>query len=117
MAYRKKQCRKTRRKKRGEADIAQAVVAHVYGVPVDELRAGTRCDARTAFARQVAMYLAHITYGLSLSEIEFAFGRDRTTASHACHRIEDLRDDPSLDKRLTRLEDMLRDAARFGAVQ
>ena len=117
MAYRKKPRSKPGHKKRGEADIAQAVVAHVYGVPVDELRAGTRCGARTAFARQVAMYLAHITYGLTLGEIGIAFGRDRSTASHACHRIEDLRDDPGLDKRLTRLEDMLRDAARFGARQ
>jgi chromosomal replication initiation ATPase DnaA len=117
MGYRRRQRPKRGRKKRSEADIAQAVVAHVYGVPVDEMRACTRCGPRAAFARQVAMYLAHVTYGLSLAEIGFAFGRDRSTASYACHHIEDLRDDPRLDQRLNRLEDMLRDAAHIGAVQ
>lgn len=97
----------------GEAGIAQAVVAHAYGVPMDELCAGTRRDAETAFARQVAMYLTHITYGLTLDEVANAFGRDRSTASHACHRIEDLRDDPRLDERLTRLEGLLREAGQF----
>ncbi len=80
---------------------------------MDELRATGRGDARTAFARQVAMYLAHITYGLSLAEVARAFGRDPSTASHACHRVEDLRDDPDLDHRLDRLEILLREACQI----
>jgi hypothetical protein len=39
-----------------------------------------------------------------------AFGRHPSTVAHACHRMEDLRDDPQLDCHLTQLEDLLRAA-------
>jgi len=47
----------------------------------------------------------------SLSEVGRAFGRDRTTASYACNRIEDLRDDPDVDRTLGWMEIVLRQAA------
>ena len=100
---------------RNEAGIAQVVVANSFGVPVNELCAKGRRDAYTAFVRHVAMYLAHITFGLTLDEVAYAFGRDRSTASYACHRIEDLREDPGIDRQLTFLEDVLRETSRFGA--
>ena len=37
-----------------------------------------------------------------------AFGRDRTTAGHACAQVEDRRDDPGFDSRLQALETCLR---------
>lgn len=91
--------------------FAQAVVAHLYGVPPDDLRASKRGDTRTAFARQVAMYLVHVVYGMSLTDVALAFGRDRSTASHAFHRIEDMRDDPVFDRLLSQLESLLRAAS------
>jgi len=97
-----------------EVGMAQALVAYAFSVPLNELCAPNRGDAYTAFVRHVAMYLTHITYGLTLDEVGLGFGRDRSTASYACHRIEDLRDDPRLDRRLSLLEEMLR-AARMGA--
>lgn len=84
--------------------FAQMLVAHVYGVPLDELMAPTRKDRRAAEARQVVMYLGHVVLRMSLSSVARVFGRDRSTASHACHRIEDLRDDPKLDQFIDRLE-------------
>ena len=63
-----------------------------------------------AFARQVAMYLAHVTFELNLARVGFAFGRDRSTASHACQIVEDRRDDPAFDAWLDGLEDCLRTA-------
>ena len=36
--------------------------------------------------------------------------RDRTTASHACHRIEDLRDDAEFDAQISTMEACLRQA-------
>lgn len=48
-------------------------------------------------ARQIAMYVCHVVLGLSLSEIGRAFDRDRTTVAHACHVVEDRRDDPAFD--------------------
>jgi chromosomal replication initiation ATPase DnaA len=77
-------------------------------VSVEDLFARTRGGARVAFARQVAMYLIHVVYRLSISDIAVAFGRDRSTASYACHRIEDLREDPLLDRQLSMLERLLR---------
>ena len=83
-------------------------VASAFRVPERELRAPTRRRAHTAFARQVAMYLAHVGCGLSYSEVGRLFGRDRTTAAHACKLIEDRRDDPDLDLSLDHLEQAVR---------
>jgi chromosomal replication initiation ATPase DnaA len=79
-------------------------VAAVFEVEVDDLRAATRRSPRAAFARQVAMYLAHVVCGLSLTEVGSLFARDRTTVAHACGVVEDRRDDPELDGRLDHLE-------------
>jgi hypothetical protein len=43
-----------------------------------------------------------------LTHLGEAFGRDRTTIRHACFRIEDARDDFSLDRALSILEGALR---------
>ena len=79
-------------------------VARDFGLEMAALFAPTRGAPRTAFARQVAMYLAHTGFELSLETISRVFGRDRTTVSHACHVVEDGRDDIWLDCRLEALE-------------
>lgn len=85
-------------------DVAALATAAAFAVPVGELIAATRRSYYAAFARQSAMYLAHVSFGLSYSEIGRAFGRDRTTAAHACQLIEDRRDDPAVDAVLGALE-------------
>jgi chromosomal replication initiation ATPase DnaA len=50
------------------------------------------------------MYLAHVGFGLSMAEVGKAFGRDRTTVVHACHLIEDRRDERRFDDLLDQLE-------------
>lgn len=85
----------------------EATVAAVFHLPVAELDAPTRRRAPVAFARQVAMYIAHVGVGLSLTEVGRLFGRDRTTAAHACRLIEERRDDPDLDGRLAMIEAMI----------
>lgn len=87
-----------------DLDGLEAVVAAAFAIPLGELRARTRRSAPAAFARQSAMYLAHIALGLSYAEIGRLFGRDRTTAAHACRLIEERRDDPLLDLVLSALE-------------
>lgn len=91
-----------------QAELARQMVALAFGVPACELNAATRRRAPVAFARQVAMYLTHIAYSMPLAHVGAAFGRDRTTASHACRLVEDRRDDPDLDHLLTALEKGLR---------
>ena len=97
------------------AGLAQAIVAHVYGVPLHDMRAETRGAPRAALARQVAMYLTHIVFGMSSGQIAQAFARHKATAHHALHHVEDLRDDAEFDRTLRFLETMLRDAAGVGA--
>ncbi len=87
--------------------IIQAV-ASAFGISEMELRASTRRCAAVAFARQVAMYLAHVACGYSLTEVGVMFQRDRTTAAYACRKIEDSRDDPDLDFCLDCLESAVR---------
>lgn len=44
---------------------------------------------------------------MSLSRVAIAFERDRSTVAHACHRIEEQRDDPSFDAWVEALEEGL----------
>jgi chromosomal replication initiation ATPase DnaA len=57
--------------------------------------------------RQTAMYLAHVAFGLTYTEIGQLFSRDRTTVAHACGVVEERRDDPIVDRALTTLEQAL----------
>ena len=93
------------------AGIAQAVVAHAYGVTLEDMSADTRGAPRAALARQIAMYLAHIVFALSVRDVARGFGRKHSTCLHAIQRVEELREDPDLDRTLHFLETMLRNAA------
>ena len=85
-------------------DAIEQAVSQVFGVAGKDLRRATRGRAGVALARQVAMYLAHVGCGLSLTETGRLFDRDRTTVAHACGVIEDRRDDPHFDRVLDLLE-------------
>lgn len=54
--------------------------------------------------RQIAMYVCHVALQIPMVEIAIAFGRDRTTVSHACHMVEDRRDDPAYDEFVAAVE-------------
>lgn len=102
-------------RRRASACPAQALgdlVAAVFALPASAVTARARGDADVAFARQTAMYLAHVAFGASYSEIGRAFGRDRTTAAHACRVVEERRDDPLVDAVVGRLERLLAAASR-----
>jgi len=79
-------------------------VARDFRVDPGILTSPRRGGPRVAFARQVAMYLAHVGFALSFASIGRMFGRDRTTVSHACRVVEDRRDENWLDRRLIALE-------------
>ena len=84
-----------------------ALVSKEKNVSPQILLHPSRCRADAARARQLAMYLAHVVLGQSLTAIGNAFGRDRTTVSYACGLIEDMRDDRQFDDEVTRLESIL----------
>lgn len=101
--------RKRTRPVREDAGLADvlALISREKKIPIRLLVHVSRCQADTARARQLAMYLAHVAKGISLTAIGMAFGRDRTTVSYACSLIEDLRDDAQFDAELERLEAVL----------
>ena len=82
----------------------EGLVCAAFGVRLREFRGPSRGSASAAFARQTAMYLAHVTVGLSLSEVGRRFGRDRTTVAHACARVEDGREEAKVERMLGCLE-------------
>ncbi|WP_244506361.1 helix-turn-helix domain-containing protein [Pararhizobium polonicum] len=63
--------------------------------------------------RQISMYVCHVVLQISLTDIGYSFGRDRTTVGHACNVVEDRRDDPAFDDFLTSLERVV--TSVFGA--
>lgn len=86
--------------------LLEETVARVFDVHLDLLRLPTRGRAKVAMARQVAMYLAHVACGLNLTEAGELFGRDRTTAAHACQVVEGRRDNADFDRALQLLENV-----------
>lgn len=95
-------------------DVARArfaceAVGFAMGSETSLLQEG-RGNVATSFARQIAMYLTHVAFGMSLQRVATSFGRDRSTVAYACHLIEDRRDDAKLDDLLDQLEASLRAA-------
>lgn len=63
-----------------------------------------RLCGRRLTLRHIAIYLSHISLGLSQKAVARLFGRDRTTVRYVCARIEDLRDHRPIDRMLAALE-------------
>lgn len=91
-----------------EADIIEQAVLRAFCLDISSLRSLSRGRAEIAFARQVAIYVAHVQLGLTLTDAARMFGRDRTTAAHACRTVEDRRDDRLIDLKLEAIERSLR---------
>jgi hypothetical protein len=82
----------------------ETVVATTFRLSLTDLRGTSRGEAQIAFARQVAMYVAHVWFALPLTEVGRRFDRDRTTVAHACRVVEDRRDDPRVDRVVAAIE-------------
>lgn len=105
-----------RREDEAAARLAAGVASYALGVPEDVILGEVRGPISVTFARQVAMYLCHVGFELSLARVAAAFGRDRSTAAHACHAMEDRREEPQFDLWIGSLETMLRAAPRKRAL-
>jgi chromosomal replication initiation ATPase DnaA len=81
-----------------------AIVAAAFHTDEAELRRASRGAAHVALARQVAVYLLHTRFGMSYSTAGACFSRDRTTAAHACRKIEERREDVRFDTLIDCLE-------------
>lgn len=87
--------------------LTQESIICAFEINHNAFSAPSRGKAQVAYARQIAMYLMHICFGLTFSEVGHLFARDRTTVAHACQRIEDCRDDHRVDLALDALEQAL----------
>lgn len=85
-----------------------SLVGLTHDLPAREIAARGRSGHAAIRARQIAIYLAHVTLAWPLARVAQAFGRDRTTAGYAVRTVEDLRDDPAMDAHLTDLEACIR---------
>jgi chromosomal replication initiation ATPase DnaA len=74
------------------------LMSALFGIDSRELRRGGRTSRDATRVRQLAMYVAHVILKFSMKEVGVGFQRDRTTVLHACHLVEDLRDDPDFDQ-------------------
>jgi hypothetical protein len=73
------------------------IAAALFNVSGRELRQPGRTGTGISRVRQITMYVTHVVMGLSMADVGRGFGRDRTTVLHACHLIEDMRDDAEFD--------------------
>ena len=93
--------RTTGRREERIMEVCEAMIdicAALYNVSSKELRQVGRTGTGVARVRQIAMYVTHVTLGITMQEVGRGFARDRTTVRHACHLIEDLRDDEDFDR-------------------
>ena len=85
-------------------EAMQDILAACFSVSGRELRAQGRCRSEICRVRQIGMYVAHVIAGLSMFEVGLGFQRDRSTVAHACHLVEDLRDDPDFERVILMIE-------------
>ena len=92
---------------RNNAYLAASLVGYALELKAENILMRDRGPRDMVQARQVAMYLTHVGLEMSLSRVASAFARDRSTVAHACHRIEEMRDEADFDAWLDRLEEGL----------
>lgn len=88
--------------------VCEAAAAAFCAVPLVAIRGASRGCQPNALARQTGIYFAHVVFSFNLTRAGGVFGRDRTTARHACAMIEDRREDHRYDRALEQLEPALR---------
>lgn len=88
------------------------VSAALFNVSSKELRSTRRTALNVSRVRQIAMYVGHVVLGLSMHEVGRGFSRDRTTVTHSCHLVEDMRDDVEFDRVVAMVERVVAAAFR-----
>lgn len=87
---------------------AAAVAAEVFGVSVADVLSLRRRKGVIARARQLAVYLTVVVYGLPRRRVARLSGRDAMDVSRACTAMEAARDDQDFDQLLSLCEARLR---------
>lgn len=85
-------------------ELVLAIVSKDLNVSISDLKRSSRSKANICVARQVVMYLLHTSMSCSYCEVAKFLARDRTTISHGCRLIEDMRDDDAFDQKISKME-------------
>ena len=85
--------------------IVARLAADATAIPLPRVMHPRRLDRRSASARALAMYLAHVGLGLPMTRVAAGFGRHRSTVAYACRRIEERRESAGWDRWVAALED------------
>lgn len=94
-------------RRKAHLHLLEGYVARAYLVEPADIYSRTRGRADVAEARQLIMYLAHVEMGLSMAEVAYRYGRDRSTAAYACREVEDRREDPVFDNLVSHIEALI----------
>jgi len=89
---------------RAKAALVVHLVALATGERPRDILQPTRAQSAAARARWLAMYLCHVGFSLPMMRVAAAFGRDRTSVSHAIHEVENWRSEAAFDRALSALE-------------
>ena len=86
--------------------VVRQLTLEVLSLTGHDPDAGSASRRLMSHVRQIAMYVCHVAYSMPQAEIALVFGRDRSTVRHACHIVEDRRDDPAFDTLVSIIERM-----------
>ncbi|WP_028738375.1 helix-turn-helix domain-containing protein [Ciceribacter selenitireducens] len=84
--------------------VVRQLTAELLGVVGDRAEVRRARRRASCHVRQISMYVCHVALSMPYGEIAEAFGVDRTTVSHACHVVEDRRDDAGFDTFVSTVE-------------
>lgn len=96
----------------GYVRLTLGLVSAIYRADAAYILGPSRGQQALSTSRQVMHYLVHICFGVNYTELATMTNRDRTSIAHACQRVEDMRDDPKIDKALFFAEMALADMAQ-----
>lgn len=88
---------------KARVEMAMAMAAGALDRTHDDMIGNGR-GVKAVFARQVAMYIVAVGFGMSCALEAAAMGRDRSTVAYACRAVEEWRDDPAFDRWIEALE-------------
>ena len=80
------------------------ILSAYFDVSGRAIRSPKRQALAIARIRQIGMYIANVVLGINMTTVGQGFGRNKSTVIHACHLIEDMRDDEEFDQIVSRLE-------------
>ncbi|MBE8220271.1 MAG: hypothetical protein HAW65_03070 [Alphaproteobacteria bacterium] len=80
--------------------LTLGLVSNIYNAEAAYILGASRGRKKLSTSRHVLHYLAHICFGVNYTALAAYTNRDRTSIAHACERVEDMRDNPQMDKAL-----------------